>query len=453
MEVLEKIQQSEASAGAFQKLNNVDEKQLVNLIQGEHPQTISLILGHLKPKQAAGVLTALPAEVQPDVISRMATMGQISPETVAEIEGVLKQHISTMTRSTDSQTGGVNVVAEILNLVDRSTEKNILGVMERENPDLAIQIKNLMFVFEDVLHLGDRRDPAGAQGRRLPRPGGGAQAGLRGREDQDLRQPLAARRRDAQGRAGLPRAGAPEERGRRPAPHRRHRAQAGRGRRNPHQPRRQGGGAHCLACCPEPEMQRRAFVLRPPARRRRERLASTPMRISCALREEAAQGAEQRVRSDFEEWGRGLEERTRTAADDLLEAARGTTRTHAPGSSTEAADEVVGLAFAVARRVLRREVDADPAVALPLVRELLQRVAAGARVTVRLSPRDHAMLSSSTRCPSRPVSKGCTSASTARHHAGRRPRWRPRREGSTAGIETQLELIEEALRAPREEAA
>jgi flagellar motor switch protein FliG len=156
MEILEKIQQSEASVGAFQKLKNVDEKQLVNLIQGEHPQTISLILGHLKAKQAAGVLTALPAEVQPDVISRMATMGQISAEAVAEIEGVLKQHISTMTRSSDTQTGGVNIVAEILNLVDRSTEKNILGVMERENPDLAIQIKNLMFVFEDVLHLGDR---------------------------------------------------------------------------------------------------------------------------------------------------------------------------------------------------------------------------------------------------------------------------------------------------------
>ena len=134
MEILEKIQQSEASAGAFQKLKNVDEKQLVNLIQGEHPQTISLILGHLKAKQAAGVLTALPAEVQPDVISRMASMGQISPEAVAEIEGVLKQHISTMARSTDSQKGGVNVVAEILNLVDRSTEKNILGVMERETP-------------------------------------------------------------------------------------------------------------------------------------------------------------------------------------------------------------------------------------------------------------------------------------------------------------------------------
>jgi flagellar motor switch protein FliG len=156
MEILEKIQQSEASAGAFQKLKNVDEKQLVNLIQGEHPQTISLILGQLQAKQAAGVLVALPAEVQPDVISRMATMGQSSPEMVAEIEGVLKQHISTMTRSTTNESGGINAVAEILNLVDRSTEKNILGVMERVNPDLAIQIKNLMFVFEDVLHLGDR---------------------------------------------------------------------------------------------------------------------------------------------------------------------------------------------------------------------------------------------------------------------------------------------------------
>ena len=80
-------------------------------------------------------------------------MREVDP---AEIEGVLKQHISTMTRSSDNQSGGINVVAEILNLVDRSTEKNILGVMERENPDLAIQIKNLMFVFEDVLHLGDR---------------------------------------------------------------------------------------------------------------------------------------------------------------------------------------------------------------------------------------------------------------------------------------------------------
>lgn len=156
MEVLEKIQRSEDAAGAFQRLNDVDEKQLVALIQAEHPQTISLILGQLKAQQAASVLVALPSEVQPDVVSRIARMGQISPEMLREIEGVLKQHISVMTKSTRNQAGGVQVVAEILNLVDRSSEKNILGVLERENPDLATQIKNLMFVFEDILYLGDR---------------------------------------------------------------------------------------------------------------------------------------------------------------------------------------------------------------------------------------------------------------------------------------------------------
>jgi flagellar motor switch protein FliG len=156
LEVLDRIQSAAQNVGAFQRLNEVDEKQLVNFIQGEHPQTISLILVQLKPQQAASVLVALPAEVQPDVISRMATMGQISPEMLGEIESVLEQHISVMSRSTRSQVGGVQAVAEILNLVDRASEKNILGVMERDNPDLATQIKNLMFVFEDVLHLGDR---------------------------------------------------------------------------------------------------------------------------------------------------------------------------------------------------------------------------------------------------------------------------------------------------------
>ena len=134
MEILERIQQSEETTGAFQKLNDVDEKQLVTLIQGEHPQTISLILGQLKSQQAASVLVALPSEVQPDVISRIATMGQISPEMLVEIEGVLKQHISVMTKSTRNQSGGVQVVAEILNLVDRSTEKNIMGVMNGKTP-------------------------------------------------------------------------------------------------------------------------------------------------------------------------------------------------------------------------------------------------------------------------------------------------------------------------------
>jgi flagellar motor switch protein FliG len=157
LEVLERVQGAAESTGAFKKLNEVDEKQLVNFIQGEHPQTISLILVQLKAQQAASVLAALPTEVQPDVVARMANMSQISPEMLNEIEGVLAQNISVMSRSSNrSQVGGVSAVAEILNLVDRSTEKNILGVLERDNPDMAMQIKNLMFVFEDILHLGDR---------------------------------------------------------------------------------------------------------------------------------------------------------------------------------------------------------------------------------------------------------------------------------------------------------
>jgi len=155
MEVLERVQGA-GSGNPFVKLNDVDEKQLVNFIQGEHPQTVALMLVQLKPQHAASVLAALPAEVQPDVCGRMATMGQISPEMLSEIENVLWQHLSVMSRSPRSQVGGVQAVAEILNLVDRSTEKNIIGVLERENPDLTTQIKNLMFVFEDMLHLGDR---------------------------------------------------------------------------------------------------------------------------------------------------------------------------------------------------------------------------------------------------------------------------------------------------------
>lgn len=156
VEVLDRVEAAASGTNAFKRLNDVDEKQLVNFIQSELPQTVSLILSQLKAQHAASVLAALPAETQPEVISRMATMGQISPEMVNEIETVLSQHISVMSRASRNRLGGVQAVAEVLNLVDRATEKNILGVLERENPDLSTQIKNLMFVFEDVLHLGDR---------------------------------------------------------------------------------------------------------------------------------------------------------------------------------------------------------------------------------------------------------------------------------------------------------
>ncbi len=156
VEVLDRVHGTASGKSPFQRLNEVDEKQLVNFIRSEHPQTISLILAQLKTQQAASVLAALPAEVQPDVVGRMAVMSQISPEMLGEIESVLEQNLSVMAKADRRQLGGVSSVAEILNLVDRSTEKNIIGVLERDNPDLATQIKNLMFVFEDILHLGDR---------------------------------------------------------------------------------------------------------------------------------------------------------------------------------------------------------------------------------------------------------------------------------------------------------
>ncbi len=201
---------------------------------------------------------------------------------------------------------------------------------------------------------------------------------------------------------------------------------------------------------PRPELERRAFVLRPPASGGGEGLFLTNDDL-LRLREEAASGAAQQVRSDLEEWGRGLEARTESAATELFRAAR-ELREARMRLLEEAADEVVGLAFAVARRVLRREVESNPDAALPLVRELLQRAAAGTQVTVHLSPRDHAALSAHGSLPESAgldglhfrldanITPGGVLVETA---AG----------GLDGRIETQLDLIEAALRAPREEAA
>jgi flagellar biosynthesis/type III secretory pathway protein FliH len=201
---------------------------------------------------------------------------------------------------------------------------------------------------------------------------------------------------------------------------------------------------------PRPALERRAFVLRPPVPAGGSGSYVTEEEL-LRVREEAASGAEQRMRSDFEAWGRDLEERTRNAAGDLIEAARELRGARAR-LLEEAAEEVVELSFAVARRILRREVEADPAVALPLVRELLQRAAAGTEVTVRLSPRDHAMVAAHDALPESAgldgvhfrldtaIAPGGVLVETA---AG----------GLDGRIETQLELIEEALSAPRESAA
>lgn len=153
--MFKKIQDA-LNPGGFEMLKDVDPIHLLEFIRNEHPQTIALILSQLNPGQAAQVLGQLPEDIQTDVSMRIATMEKISPEVIREIESVLDVHLKEVISGNLAASGGVKAVASILNLVDRGTEKSILGNLEMENPELTSSIKNLMFVFEDILILDDR---------------------------------------------------------------------------------------------------------------------------------------------------------------------------------------------------------------------------------------------------------------------------------------------------------
>ena len=155
VEILKRLEGSLKATG-FARIKNIDPKQLVNFIQNEHPQTISLILSQLAHGQSAQILSDLEPELQSEVSLRMATMEKISPEIINELEGVLEGLFEEVGTRDLSISGGTKIVAEILNLMETSAEKAILESMEAENPELAAEIKNLMFVFEDMILLDDR---------------------------------------------------------------------------------------------------------------------------------------------------------------------------------------------------------------------------------------------------------------------------------------------------------
>ncbi|TCS80941.1 flagellar motor switch protein FliG [Pectinatus cerevisiiphilus] len=140
----------------FDFLRKTDPSQLLNFIQNEHPQTIAMILAYLNPEQSASVLAALPAESQADVAKRVAVMDRTSPDVLREVERVLEKKLSTMSSQDFTDAGGIQVVVEMLNRVDRGTERSILDNLEVENPELTEEIKRLMFVFEDLVMLDDR---------------------------------------------------------------------------------------------------------------------------------------------------------------------------------------------------------------------------------------------------------------------------------------------------------
>ncbi|MDR0598195.1 MAG: flagellar motor switch protein FliG [Treponema sp.] len=140
----------------FDFIRRTDPAHLLNFIQQEHPQTIALILAYLEPNKASVILQNLPHEVQSDVARRIATMDRTSPEVLREVERVLEKKLSTLSSEDYTAAGGVENIVEILNLVDRSSEKQIIEALEDEDPELAEDIKKRMFVFEDIVMLDDR---------------------------------------------------------------------------------------------------------------------------------------------------------------------------------------------------------------------------------------------------------------------------------------------------------
>ncbi len=134
----------------FGFLKFVDSQNLLTFIIDEHPQTIALILSHLKPSYGAQIVAGLPSERQLQVIRRIATMGQTNPEIIQEVERGLESRMSSVMSQSFEKAGGVPTVAEILNVTDRATERNLLENLAQEDPDLVEEIRRLMFVFEDI---------------------------------------------------------------------------------------------------------------------------------------------------------------------------------------------------------------------------------------------------------------------------------------------------------------
>ncbi len=140
----------------FDFMRHTDAQQVLGFIQGEHPQTIALILSYLEPVQAASIIGGLPATMQAEVAKRIAKMDRITPEVLREVERVLERKLSTVMGQDFTLAGGIDAIVNIINNVDRGTERNIMEHLEENDPELAEEIKRRLFVFEDIIRLDDR---------------------------------------------------------------------------------------------------------------------------------------------------------------------------------------------------------------------------------------------------------------------------------------------------------
>ena len=140
----------------FSFLQRAETENLLAFIQDEHPQTIAVILSHLSHQKSSEILQGLPTDRQIEVVRRVATMDQTNPEIIKEVEAGLRSRLSTLLTQSFEKAGGVEPIAEILNLVDRGTERAVLEGLEPDDPELVENIRRLMFVFEDIIKVSDK---------------------------------------------------------------------------------------------------------------------------------------------------------------------------------------------------------------------------------------------------------------------------------------------------------
>jgi flagellar motor switch protein FliG len=143
-------------SNTLESLELVDTRTLSNFLINEHPQTIALIVAHLQPERKVDVLRRLPEGLQAEVVLRVANLDYVSPELISQLDDVLKTELSTLGSIDTNQLGGVEPIADMLNLMDKNTEKNIMSRVEEKDPELAEEIRKLMFTFEDLIYVDDK---------------------------------------------------------------------------------------------------------------------------------------------------------------------------------------------------------------------------------------------------------------------------------------------------------
>jgi flagellar motor switch protein FliG len=153
--MIDRVMRAFQSNAGFASLERADPQQLSKFILGEHPQTIALILAHLQPANAAQLATLLPEELRVEVLTRMASLEDISPDVVSRISSVIELRLKALGGPSREQHGGVRAVAELFNRLERTVSTPVLEAIEEQRPELAVSIRNLMFVFDDLLHVDD----------------------------------------------------------------------------------------------------------------------------------------------------------------------------------------------------------------------------------------------------------------------------------------------------------